>query len=219
MTDNLDMAITDIDELERDAKINGGVTIGVGTVEYLVGRIRAAEAAHRHVCGALETSNEIRSSIDGALSRLHAEKDAAFACEPFAWSDIKPVRGTSVVNPSVMLLDADGACIGLVHVLSARDDVVRGDVERAMSAAGNPAKMRRFMQAARNGEAEANERADAAETRVKSAEAALQPFRSGGDWGSVKAWIVGKGFQNHGTRVAKQITEWQTVVDAVLAEG
>ncbi len=99
MTDNLDMAITDIDELERDAKINGGVTIGVGTVEYLVGRIRAAE------------------------------------------------------------------------------------------------------------------------TRVKSAEAALQPFRSGGDWGSVKAWIVGKGFQDHGTRVAKQITEWQTVVDAVLAEG
>jgi hypothetical protein len=166
-TNDLDTPITDIDELERVARINGGATIGVGTVEYLVGRIRAAEAAHGHICDVLETSTEIRSSIEGALSRLHAEKDRAFACDPFAWSDINPVRGTSVVSPSVMLLAPDGHCVGLVTVLQCESEAVRIDLERALNAAGNPAEMRRFMNAARNGEAEANERADKFEKALK----------------------------------------------------
>jgi hypothetical protein len=95
--------------------------------------------------------------------KAETERDI-FNCEPvFEWFDIKAVRGTGVVSPSVMLLDQEGSCIGLVTVLQCQNERVRGDVERALGNAGNPAKMRRFINAARNGEKEANERAEAAE--------------------------------------------------------
>ena len=45
---------------------------------------------------------------------------------------------------------------------------------------------------------------------------ALKPFGAGGPWGKVKAWILGKGYQDEGTKVAKQILKWQTNADAAL---
>lgn len=122
------------------------------------------------------------------ITRLAKERDEAFTCDPpFAWADIKAVRETSVVNPSVMLLSERGACIGLVTVLQCESEAVRGDVERALNSAGNPAKMRRFMNAARNGEAEAYDAAVKAEAAQR--ECAAEVARIGRELGEAQARI------------------------------
>lgn len=56
---------------------------------------------------------------------------------------------------------------------------------------------------------------------VERLRAALEPFKSGGNWGRYKAWLTcGPPTQADGVRAAKQITEWQVAVDrAALLEG
>ena len=98
-----------------------------------------------------------------------AHADEVFKEDGFQWSDTKRVPATSIVSGSVMLLADDGHCVGLVTVLQCESEAVRCDVERALASAGNPAKMRRFMNAARSGEAEANERAEKAEAERDAA--------------------------------------------------
>lgn len=47
--------------------------------------------------------------------------------------------------------------------------------------------------------------------------AALQPFASGGDWGTIKAWLVhGAPDRAQAIDVARGITEWQVAVDEAL---
>ena len=98
-----------------------------------------------------------------------AKLDEAFNANGFQWTDTRHVPGTSIVSGGVMLLAADGHCLGLVSVLQCESEAVRCDVERALASASNPAKMRRFMNAARSGEAEANERAEKAEAERDAA--------------------------------------------------
>ncbi len=53
--------------------------------------------------------------------------------------------------------------------------------------------------------------------RVKELTEALQPFASGGQWGTWKAFLVhGPATKEAGIAAAKQITHWQVSVDAVL---
>ena len=85
------------------------------------------------------------------------------------WTNIKP--GYDRGGPYIDLLDEEGQSLGVVIVLKCEGSIVRADVERALNAAGNPAKMRRFMQAARNGEAEANDRAELALAAAEKVEA------------------------------------------------
>lgn len=87
---------------------------------------------------------------------------------PYPWKSVRQVPGTSVVNGSTMLLDAEGACIGLVTVLNA-DDNIRVEIARALDTAGDIAKTRRNIIAARHGEEEANARAEAAEAALAAA--------------------------------------------------
>ena len=57
-----------------------------------------------------------------------------------------------------MLLDKNGASLALVVALNVAPEYrerIALDITRALSAAGNPAKLRRFMNAARHGEEEA----------------------------------------------------------------
>jgi hypothetical protein len=120
-------------------------------------------------------------ALIAALREAWRERDDAFKAEAFAWADIKAVRGTSIVNPSVMLLNKDGGCIGIVHVLCAEDNV-RFNVERALGSASNPTKMRRFMNAARNGEAEANERAEKSAAERDALRAQVATLREALGW-------------------------------------
>lgn len=48
------------------------------------------------------------------------------------WTEIKLVPGTSVVNGGVMLLNAEGRCVGLVTVMNAEGHV-RTEVERILN--------------------------------------------------------------------------------------
>ena len=108
-------------------------------------------------------------NLEAEVARLTRERDEAFKADGFHWSDTKHVPGTSIVSGGAMLLAADGHCVGLVTVLQCESEAVRVDVERALASASNPAKMRRFINAARSGEAEANERAEKGEAERDAA--------------------------------------------------
>jgi len=90
---------------------------------------------------------------------------------PYTWVKTQRVPGTSYVGGSVMLLAEDGHCVGTVKVMMG-EGATEIDVYRALQTAGNPAKLQRFIRAARNGEQEANDRAEAAERRLAEVERA-----------------------------------------------
>lgn len=60
----------------------------------------------------------------------------------------------------------------------------------------------------------------AAEQEIARLREALAPFKPGGDWGKVKAWIVEgarvMGKVNEGLDAAQQITRWQVAADVAL---
>lgn len=94
---------------------------------------------------------------------------------PFPWSSTKYVHGTSVVNPSTMLLDASGGCIGIVMVLNATTNLLP-DIDRALSSSSGPAKLRRHMQIARKEAEEHYAASEAASAMSADLLAALKCF-------------------------------------------
>lgn len=122
-------------------------------------------------------TDEERGADDDALTLTVSIKGGQSPGSPYAWSAIRTVPGTSIVDGGVMLLAETGECIGMVKVLMPRDGIVQNDVARALQTAGNPAKLQRFIRAARRGEEEANERAEIAEAAL----AALTASPAGDD--------------------------------------
>lgn len=115
-------------------------------------------------------TDEDSSGGDDALTFVISVKDDRSSESPYAWSSIRSVPGTSIVDGGVMLLAETGECIGMVKVLMPRDGAVQNDVARALQTAGDPAKLQRFIRAARRGEQEANERAEIAEAALAALE-------------------------------------------------
>jgi hypothetical protein len=49
---------------------------------------------------------------------------------------------------------------------------------------------------------------------------AASKFKSGGDWGSIKAWLIhGPPPEKQGMAAVKQITEWQVAIDKLIYPG
>jgi len=77
---------------------------------------------------------------------------------PYPWAKVRHVPGTSIINPSTMLLSDSGECIAIVTVLNVKSGLqpqLSTSITQALDTAGDIAKTRRFIAAARHGEADA----------------------------------------------------------------